>query len=63
MSTPVPQQLENINEVAGFNVRPRATVSLKVAGVPGGGKQIEEEASVLSKVTDDLPTLPVSLII
>ena len=49
-----------INGVAGFNVRPKGTVSFKVAGVRGGEKQIEVEASVLPKVTDDLPTVPVS---
>ena len=49
-----------INGVAGYNIRPRGTVSFKVAGVQGGGKQIEVEASVLPKVTADLPTIPVS---
>ena len=49
-----------INGVAGIDVRPRGTVSFKVAGVQSGGKQIEIEASVLPKVTVDLPTLPVS---
>ena len=49
-----------INEIAGFNISPRRTVSFKVAGVWGGWKQIEVEASVLSKVTNDLPTVPVT---
>ena len=49
-----------IKGVAGFDVRPRGTVKFKVAGVRGGGKPIEVEASVLPKVTDDLPTVPVS---
>ena len=49
-----------INVVAGLSVRPRGTVSFKVAGVRGGGKQIEVEASILRKVTVDLPTIPVS---
>ena len=49
-----------IDGVAGCNVRPRGTVSFKVAGIRGGGKQIEVEASVLPKVTSDLPTIPVS---
>ena len=49
-----------INGVAGFNVRPRGIVSFKVKGVRGGEKQIEVEASVLPKVTADLPTVPVS---
>ena len=49
-----------INGVAGIDVRPRGTVSFKVAGVRNGGRQIEVQASVLPKVTADLPTLPVS---
>ena len=49
-----------IKGVAGYDIRPRGTVSFKVAGVRGGGKQIEVEASVLPKVTADLPTIPVS---
>ena len=51
-----------INGVAGTDVRPRGTVSFKVAGVRSGGRQIEVEASVLPKVTADLPMLPVSLV-
>ena len=35
-------------------------MSFKVAGVRGGGKQIDVEAFVLPKVTADLPTIPVS---
>ena len=49
-----------INGVAGFNVRPKGTVNFKVSGVRHGGKEIEVEASVLPKVTVDLPTVPVS---
>ena len=58
----LPRQHSNhkIKGVAGFDVRPRGTVKFKVAGVRGGGKPIEVEASVLPKVTDDLPTVPVS---
>ena len=40
-----------INGVAGCSVRPKGTVSFKVAAVRGGRKQIEVEASVLPKVT------------
>ena len=58
-NTTPPQQLE-INRVAGVDVRPRGTVSFSVVRVRSGGKQIEVEASVLPKVTADLPTLPVS---
>ena len=47
-----------INGVASIDVCPKGTVSFKVAGVQIGGKQIEVEASVLPKVTFDLPTLP-----
>ena len=49
-----------INGVAGMDVQPRGSVKFKVAGVRGGGKPIEVEGSVLPKVTDDLPTMPVS---
>ena len=35
-------------------------MSFRVAGVRGGGKQIEVEASVLPRVTADLPTISVS---
>ena len=58
----LPRRYSNftINGVAGCSVRPKGTVSFKVAGVRGGGKQIEVEASVLPKVTADLPTIPVS---
>ena len=35
-------------------------MGFKVAGVRGGGKQIKVEASVLPKVTAELPTIPVS---
>ena len=35
-------------------------MKFKVAGVRGEGKPIKVEASVLPKVTDDLPTVPVS---
>ena len=38
----------------------RLVLHFKVAGVGGGGKEIEAEASVVSKVTTDLPTIPVS---
>ena len=48
-----------INGVAGVNVRPKGTVKFKVAGARGG-REIEVEASVLPKVTADLPTVPVS---
>ena len=41
-------------------MHPRGTVGFKVAGVQRGGKQIEVQASVLPKVTADLPTVPVS---
>ena len=44
----------NLSQVLDYN--------FKVAGVKGKGKQIEVEASVLSKVTADLPTVPVSLV-
>ena len=58
----LPRQRSNHknNGLAGFNVRPRGTVKFKVAGVRGGGKPIKVEASVLLKVTDDLPSGPVS---
>ena len=49
-----------INGVAGFNVRPKGTVEFKVAGTRSGGKEIDVEASVLPRVTADLPTVPVS---
>ena len=49
-----------INGIAGLNVHPRGTVSFNVAEMRGVGKQIEEEASVFPKVTEDLPTVPVS---
>ena len=48
-----------ISGVAGFNVRPRGTVKIKVAGGRGGGKPIEVEASVLPRATNDLPKVPV----
>ena len=51
-----------MNGVAGFNICPRGTVHFKVAGVQGGGKQIKMEASILPKVTNDLTTVPVSLV-
>ena len=56
----LPWHLSNftINRVADYNARSRGTVSFKVAGVWGGGNQIEVEAFVLSKVTADLPTFP-----
>ena len=49
-----------INGVAGCNVCSKGTVNFKVVGVRGGWKQIKVEASVLPKVTVDLPTIPVS---
>ena len=39
---------------------PGATVNSKVAGIRGGWKQIEVEASVLPEVMPDLPSIPVS---
>ena len=56
----LPQHSSNftINCVAGLNVHPRGTVSFKVAGVRGGGKQIEVEASVLPKVRPIYPPFP-----
>ena len=58
----LPQRASNftINGVANFSVCPRGTVNFKLTGVQRGGKQIEVEASVLPKVTADLPTIPVS---
>ena len=60
----LPRQLSDyiykVNEGVGFNVRTRETVKFKVAGERVGGKPIEVEASVLAKVTNDLPTVPVS---
>ena len=35
-------------------------MNFKIAGVRNGGKKIEVEASVLPKVTADLPTIPVA---
>ena len=49
-----------ITGVAGIDIRPKGTAKFKVAGVKGDGKQIKVEASVLPKVTADLPTIPVS---
>ena len=49
-----------MNGVSGFIVGPRGSVSFNVAGVRGGGKQVEVKASVLPKVTADPPTIPVS---
>ena len=48
-----------VSGVAGIAIHPKGTVRFKVAGVRDGGKQIEVEASVLPKVTADLPTVPV----
>ena len=44
-----------INGVAGFNVCPRGTVNLKVAGVRGVGNQIEVEAFILLKYMTTCP--------
>ena len=49
-----------INGVAGHSVRPKGVVNFQIAGVRSGGKKIEVEASVLPKVTADLPTIPVA---
>ena len=47
-----------INGVAGTAVHPRGTVNFKVAGIKETckGNPIEVEASVLPRVTADLPT-------
>ena len=55
----LPRRRNNF-KINGLNVHPRGTVSFKVAGVGGGGKQVKVEPSVFPKVTDDLPTFPVS---
>ena len=55
------RRIFKINGVAGFKVRPRGTISFKVAEVRGGGNQIKVEASIFPKVTNDLPTVPASL--
>ena len=51
-----------INCVAGIDVHPRGTVNFKVTGVRETckGDPIEVEASVLPRVTADLPTLPIA---
>ena len=49
-----------INGVAGINVHPNGLVKFKVAGVRGRERPMEVEASVLPKVTADLPTSPVT---
>ena len=45
-----------------MDIQPRGTVTFKVAGIKETckGKPIEVEASVLPRVTADLPTFPVA---